>query len=176
MSTCDLTELLGDAALSPLERRTRLQGWRGDDARQADAAAVAQRLAPAACAIGAFAGVALRSPLVLGVFAASALVGAVAANHPFESLYNALAARRGRPTLPANRAAKRLGCAIGLVFLGGAAVAYAVGAEPVGLVLGVILGLTATFVAVTGWCVPSMLFTVLWGAERACERDLVSAR
>jgi hypothetical protein len=176
MTVRDLTELFGDDTLSPVERRTRLQGWRGDDARRADAAVFAQRLAPAACAVGAFAGVALRSPVVLGLFAATALIGAVADNHPFESIYNAWAAHRGRPTLPANRAAKRLGCAIGLVFLGGSAVAYAAGATTLGLVLGIILGATAAFVAVTGWCVPSMLFTVLFGGERACERDLVSTR
>jgi hypothetical protein len=176
MTVRELTQLLGDVTLSPVERRTRLQGWRGDDARRADDAALAQRFAPAACAVGAFAGVALRSPIVLGVFAATALLGAIAANHPFESLYNAWAGRRGRPKLPANRAAKRLGCAIGLVFLGGSAIAYASGASTLGLGLGLFLGSVAAFGAITGWCEPSMLFTVLWGAERACGRDLVRAR
>jgi hypothetical protein len=176
MSVNELTALLRDPTSTWTERRTRLQGWSGDDACQADAAAGAQRVGPAACAIGSFAGVALHSPLVLGVFAATAVVGAVAPNHPFEMIYNAWAVRRRRPTLPANRAAKRLGCAIGAVFLGGAAVAYAAGAATVGLVLGLVLGVLATFVAATGICVPSMLFTVLWGAERACAPHLLSDR
>jgi hypothetical protein len=176
MSVHELTELLRDPASTWTERRTRLQGWRGDDACRADAAVGAQRLAPAACAIGSFAGIALESPLVLGAFAATAVIGAFAPNHPFEWAYNAWAAPRGRATLPPNRAAKRLGCAIGVVFLGGAALAYAAGATTLGLVLALILGATATFVATTGICVPSMLFTVLWGTERACSAGLVSSR
>ena len=176
MSVDDLTSLLRDPASTWTERRTRLQGWRGDDACRADAAVGAQRLAPAACAIGSFAGIALESSLVLGAFAATAVIGAFAPNHPFEWIYNAWAARHGRATLPANRAAKRLGCAMGVVFLGGAAVAYAAGAATVGLVLALVLGVTATFVATTGICVPSMLFTVLWGTERACASGLVSNR
>ena len=176
MSVHELTELLRDPAATWTERRTRLQGWRGDDASRADAAVAAQRLAPAACAIGSFAGIALESPLVLGSFAATAVIGAFARNHPFEWAYNAWAAPRGRPTLPTNRAAKRLGCAIGAAFLGGSALAYATGAATLGLVLALILGATATFVAATGICVPSMLFTVLWGTERACARGLLPSR
>ena len=65
---------------------------------------------------------------------------------------------------------------MGVVFLGGAALAYAAGAVTLGLVLALILGATATFVATTGICVPSMLFTVLWGTERACSAGLVSSR
>ncbi|HEX4906926.1 MAG TPA: DUF4395 family protein [Acidimicrobiales bacterium] len=176
MSVNELTTLLRDPDSTWTERRTRLQGWRGDDACRADAAAGGQRVGPAACAIGAFAGVALASPVVLGVVAATAVVGAVAPNHPFEMVYNAWASSRGRATLPPNRAAKRLGCAMGVAFLGGAAVAYAVGATTLGLVLALVLGVTATFVAATGVCVPSMLFTVLWGAERGAAPGLLSAR
>ena len=148
----------------------RLQGWRGADATCADNAKGAQRLGPAVCAAGALAGAALESPVVLGAFAVTAVMGALAPNHPVESLYNRWASRRGRATLPANRAAKRLGCAIGVAFLGGAALAYAVGATTLGLVLASVLTGTATFVAITGICLPSMLFTVLWGVERAVLR------
>jgi hypothetical protein len=175
MSISDLTRLLGDSSLTWTERRTRLQGWRGSDATCADHAEGAQRLGPAACAAGALTGAVLESPIVLGAFAATALVGALAPNHPFESLYNRWASLRGRAALPANRAAKRLGCAIGVGFLGGAAVAYAVGATTLGLVLALVLAGTAAFVAITGICLPSMIFTVVWGAERACAPSLIAA-
>lgn len=173
MSARDLKAVLGDSSRTWTERRTRLQGWRGDDAARADSAVVAQRVAPAACAIGALAGAALQSPLVLGILAATALVGATAPNHPFEALYNRWAARHGLPTLPSNRAAKRLGCAMGVAFLGGAAIAYELGATTLGFVLAVVLGGTATFVATTGICVPSMLFTAVWGVDRACAPTLL---
>jgi hypothetical protein len=170
----DLRAVLGDTSLSRTERLTRLQGWRGEDAERAERAVVAQRIGPATCAVGALLGAVLQSPPLLGVLAATALVGALAPNHPFEMLYNRRATRRGGTALPPNRAAKRLGCAIGVVFLGGAAVAYAAGAAPLGLVLALVLASTAAFVAITGMCVPSMIFTILWGSERACAPNLLS--
>lgn len=173
--THDVIALLGDTTLTWSQRRTRLQGWRGPEADQADAAAGAQRLGPALCAVGATAGALMGSPLVLAATAATALAGTFAANHPFEWLYNRWAASRGRQQLPANRAAKRLGCAIGVIFLGGAAIAFSVGASTLGLVLALILGCTAAFVATTGICVPSLLFTVLWGARRAAAPSLAAA-
>ena len=175
MTIREVTSLLTDESSTWGHRLARLQGWRGADAECAAAAPTAQRVGPAVCAVGAFLGAATRSPVVLAIFAGTALIGAVAPNHPFEVVYNRWAARRRRPTLPANRAAKRLGCAIGVVFLGGAAIAYASGATAVGLVLALVLGATATFVAVTGICVPSMVFTAVWGAERASTPGLFSA-
>lgn len=175
MTTHELTALLGDPTLTWCQRRTRLQGWRGPEADQADAAAGAQRIAPAFCAVGATAGALMSSPLVLAATAATALAGMFAANHSFEWLYNRWAANRGRQQLPANRAAKRLGCAIGFLVLGGAAIAFSVGASTLGLVLALIMAGTATFVATTAICVPSMLFTVLWGAQRAAAPSLAAA-
>lgn len=84
MSMRDVTTVLGDPSFTWAQRRTRLQGWRDHDAADADAAAAAQRLAPAACAAGAF-------------------------------------------------------------------------------------------VATTGICLPSILFTALWGGERACASGLATA-
>ena len=172
MALNEVTSLLTDRSLSWAQRLTRLQGWRGADAECAAAAPIAQRIGPAVCAVGAFLGAALGSPAVLAVFAGTALVGVVAPNHPVEVLYNRWASRQGRPVLPPNRAAKRLGCAIGVAFLGGAAIAYATGATTVGLTLAVVLGTTAAFVAITGICIPSMIFTALWGAERATASQL----
>lgn len=171
----DLVALLSDTDLTWTERRTRLQGWRGAEAEQADAAARAQRLAPALCASGALAGALTASPVLLAAFAATALVGTVAPNHPFESLYNRLAIRRGRQPLPPNRAAKRLACAMGVLFLGGAAVALAVGAAALGVVLALVFAVTAAFVAATAICIPSIIFTVLFGAERGTAENLVAA-
>jgi len=175
LMTHDVIALLGDTTLTWTERRTRLKGWRGPEASQADAAVGAQRLAPALCAVGATAGALTGSPLVLAAFAATALAGALAANHPFESLYNRWATSRGRQQLPANRAANRSGCVIGAAFLGGAAIAFALGATTLGLVLALVLGGTAAFVAVTGICVPSLIFTTIWGTDRATAPTLAAA-
>lgn len=171
----DVVALLGDTNSTWSQRRTRLQGWRGPEADQAEGAAGAQRIAPALCAVGATAGALMGSPIVLAATAATALAGTFAANHPFEWLYNRWAASGGRQQLPANRAAKRLGCAIGVMFLGGAAIAFSVGASTFGSVLALALAGTAAFVATTRICVPSLIFTALWGAERAAAPSLAAA-
>lgn len=173
----DLSSILADHERDWNTRLARLQGWRGADTRQAVNAKWAQRLAPAACGLGALAGALLTSPLVVGFFAATAVVGTLAPNHPVEMIYNALARRQGRDPLPANRAAKRLGCAIGVLLLGGSAVAFVLGATTVGVVLALVMAVTALFVAATGICVPSVMFTLVWGAERgACPTLARAAR
>lgn len=63
-----------------------------------------------------------------------------------------------------------------MVFLGGAALAHSLGAATVGFVLALVLGGTAAFVAATGICLPSMLFTILWGAERAAAPRLFGTK
>lgn len=157
----------------PAVWRARLQGWRGDDLDAAVRAGRLGRLAPAACGVATLAAAATSSvPLTLAVLA-TALVGIVAPNHPVETLANAMARRSGRATLPANRAAKRLGCAIGSLHLAGGAVALAVGATVLANVLLVSLGVLAVVVAATGICIPSMIYTLQFGARRATAARLL---
>lgn len=168
-----LTALVSDPTMDPATKRARLQGWRGADLERAVAAGGAQRLGPAVCGSLALVAAVTGSTLVLLVTLATAAVGVVAANHPVETLYNRIAARRARPQLPANRAAKRLGCALGTTFLGGAWIAAAVGSTALSTVLLVQLGGLALFVAATGICVPSIVFTLLFGADAGTRRHLV---
>ena len=171
----DLTHQLTDPDLDRDQRLTRLQGWRGDDAEAADRAKWAQRLAPAGCATGALAGGILGSPVIVALFAATALAGTFTPNHVLEAGYNHVARRRVLPTLPANRAAKRLGCAMGFLHLGAAALLMALGYTTAGSVLAVGFGLLALFVATTGICVPSVVFTLAWGAQRGTAPSLAAA-
>ena len=157
------------------DRLMRLQGWRGLDAQRAATSGGGDRVAPAFCAVGSLAASVLASPVIAAILALTALVGAFAPNHPVETLVNGLAARRGVAPMPANRAAKRLGCAMGVVFLGGATVALWAGNIVLGSALAGTLGVLAGFVALTGICVPSLVFTVLWGAERAQAPSLAAA-
>lgn len=90
-------------------------------------------------------------------------------------IYNVVARRWGRDPLPANRAPKLLGCAIGVLLLGGSAVAFTAGATTVGVVLALVMAVPALFVAATGICVPSIVFTPAWGAERGTCPTLARA-
>lgn len=168
----EVRNLLSDRRFDWSTRLIRLQGWRGKDARQAIAAGWAHRLAPGVCAAGGLVGALLASPVVLGFFGATAVIGTFAANHPVEAVYNALAPRWGRTRMPSNRAAKRLGCLLGSVHLLGAAVAFAYGLSWLGFALALPLAGLAAIVAVTGLCIPSIVYTIPFGAEAATAPSL----
>lgn len=170
----DLRSILSDSDYDRDMRLTRLQGFRGAEADKALRAGVGGRLAPVLCGVGAILGVVLASPPLLAILALSAVIGTFAANHPIETAYNVFARRRGTE-VPANRAGRRLGCLIGALFLGGAAVAYAVGVPDVGAVLGLSLGLLSLFVAATNICVPSIILTLLRGSNQTKLRSLFPA-
>lgn len=167
------TSLLTDARFDRPTNLARLQGWRG---AELDAAVAIcphpHRIAPAACSVLALASAATGSiPLILATLA-TALAGVFARNHPFELAYNLWAGPRGR-ALPANRAAKRFGCAVGSLHLAGGAVALALGRAVVADVALVSLGGLALFVAASGICVPSLLFTLRFGADRGTRAGLL---
>lgn len=167
----DLKTLLTDPRFEREANLLRLQGWRDDGLTAAvDTNRIAHRLAPAVCGGLSFAVIATGSTPLLLITLASAVVGVFAANHPIESLYNAIASRRGQQQMPANRAAKRLGCAVGTGFLASAAIAGAVGYNTLATVLLASLGSLALFVAATGICVPSIMSTMLFGSDRSTRR------
>jgi len=69
---------------------------------------LALRFTPALCFSVAAVGVALRSPVILGLVAASAFGAALGITHPFDILYNrAVRPLVGGPALPPNPAPRR---------------------------------------------------------------------
>ncbi len=171
----DLTEVLTDPTYTRDERLVRLQGWRGAEADQALSSGWAAHAGPAVCAVGSLAAGILRSPLLLAALVVTAMIGAFAPTHPAEATYNYFARKRGAAEVPPTRAARRLGCGLGVLILGTAAVAFLAGATTLAMVLSISFGLLALFVAVTGVCVPSIVFTLLWGSERAKQYSFVDA-
>jgi hypothetical protein len=170
----ELTDVVTDTRFDRSTNLARLQGWRGDDLTAAvNTKRFGHRLGPAICGVGALAVAATGSMVLLVAILATAIVGVFAPNHPAETVYNAIARRTGGQPLPANRASKRLGCAAGTAFLGAAAIATALGYTTVSTVLLISLGSLALFVATTGICVPSMMFTLMFGAQQATAPRLI---
>jgi len=171
----ELKGLLTDERFDRSARLLRLQGWRGADLAKAAKSGAAHRLAPGLCAVLGFAVAATASvPLAL-VAMASAVVGIFAPNHPIETGYNWVAARSVLDPIPANRAGKRLGCVLGASFFGVAAISFGLGNTTLGTVMAIQMGVVATFVAASKVCVPSMIFTLIWGRDRASKSNLTWA-
>ncbi len=145
-------------------RRLNIQGF--DDA---DDATLAQtdlwlRIAPALCAAVAAIGTALASSPALWILAATAALGAVLPFHPFDLIYN-LGLRRitATPALPPNRAPRRFACAMASVWLVVTGALFASGLDLAGYALGFTFVGTATLVATTHICIPSMIFRTACG-------------
>jgi hypothetical protein len=172
----ELTGLLRDERFDYGTRLLRLQGWRGAELARAVDAGNAARLAPGFCSLGG-AVVALTASWELAlILMATAVVGVFARNHPVEAVYNRLAPSLGRERLPANRAAKRLGCLIGTAFLGASALSTVVGATSVATAFAGVLAVVAGFVTITNICVPSAIFVALFGRHRSTACALISVK
>lgn len=172
----EVRTLLRDERFDRPTNLARLQGWRGEDLDAAARAnAWAHRVGPLTCSLLAALTAVTGSTVLLAITLASALIGAFASNHPAETAYNRLMRRRGQIVLPRNRAAKRLGCAVGSLFLIGSWIALSAGATVLGTGLLVALAVLAGFVGMTGVCVPSMAFTLLFGAQAGTRSTLLPA-
>ena len=169
----ELTEILSDQESDHPTRLLRLQGWRDQELDQAVAAGNAHRFAPGYCAIGATVVAITGSWILAAILMSTAVIGVFARNHPVEAIYNALAKDSCRTPIPPNRAAKRLGCAIGTAFLGASAITLAVGATLTGQVLAGAFAAVAWFVTATNVCVPSVIYVTLFGAARSTGRRLI---
>lgn len=177
MSVNEVRLLLTDTSVDRNRRLLRLQGQRGTRLEQAVAAGWTMRLGPAQCALSSVVAVVLHEPSVFLTLGMASAVGVVTAHHPVEWLYVWWAGRHLRPAPPANRAPRRFACLLG-------AMCFLVAAGSLGSGTGWIYWPTAltlvglpAFVATTNLCVPSLLFTLVLGSERAtCESLPTSLR
>ncbi len=129
------------------------------------------RWSPALCAVVMAAGTILASQWVLWGLIPFAALGALSSRHPFDYVYN-LGVRRltGTSSLPPHGAPRRFACAIASVWLLGTGAAFAAGADTLGYVLGGMLTGVAALVATTHFCIPSLVYSLLFGRPQ-CTRE-----
>jgi rhodanese-related sulfurtransferase len=157
--------------------RTRLetQGYVGVGARTLGDIQFGLRFSPALCAAGVALGAARASASILLVMMATAVIGAATPRHPFDWLYNyAVRQVLNKPAIPRNAAPRRFSCAVASVWLGATVIAFLVGWDIAGYVLGTAMAGMAAFVAVTHICLPSLVYTRLF--ERVGDVPEVSVQ
>jgi hypothetical protein len=122
------------------------------------------RWSPTFCTIVMTTGTILASPLVLWALAVTAALGTVMPSHPFDYVYN-FGIRRltGTPPLPANRAPRKFACGIAAVWLVATGTAFAADLTVLGYVLGGVLTAVAALVATTHFCIPSLIYGLIFG-------------
>jgi Domain of unknown function (DUF4395) len=125
------------------------------------------RWSPAVCAAGMGIGTALASPLILWGLVPFAMLGAIFSRHPFDYLYNfGVRHLTGTQPLPPHGAPRRFACAIASVWLVATGAAFAFDLNLVGYLLGGTLTAVAFIVATTHFCIPSLIYALLFGRPR----------
>jgi hypothetical protein len=121
------------------------------------------------CASILITGVALASPAILWTLAVIAGATVFLPSHPFNYLYNYVVRHlTGTRPLPPGTVQGRFACGTGSIMLVGIGYAFLTGAATVGYVLGGTMAAMATLVATTHICIPSLVYTALFGRKMVC--------
>jgi hypothetical protein len=175
MSFAEVRTILTDPNYDRQRRLLHLQGQRGTGVEQGVAAGLAIRIGPAQCAISGLLALVAANAGLYALLGVASVVGVVGRRHPVEWVYSWWAVRSGRVPPPPNRAARRFGCFLGAASFFLAAFALVIGSAWLFWPFALILIALPAYVAVTNVCVPSLLFAILLGADRASCPSLPSA-
>jgi len=139
-----------------------VQGYEGLSDADRRALWLGVRFSPALCAGGVALGLVLSSPAVLLALCATAAVGGLASNHPFDHPYN-LGLRRllGGPALPPTPPPRKFACQIATPWIAAIAVAMLAGQDAVAFALGIAIVAVAGLVSTTNFCIPSHVYRLL---------------
>ena len=127
------------------------------------------RLAPAICLAWTAVGVALASPVMLGILVPFALLGGLRVGHPFDFVYNhAIRHLFGHAELPDYGLPRRFACLMASTVLSVTAILFAVGYYVAGYAVGSVMLAMALVQVTTGFCIPSAIYARLFGRPLAC--------
>jgi len=155
---------------STVRNRIEAQGFLGLDDRTVGQLNYWLRLSPAVCMIWAAVGTAMQSAMVLWALAPFALLGALLPGHPFDVLY-AFAVRpvTGGPPIPRYPFPRRFACALATLMIAAAAYSFQSGTIMTGQILGWGLVVAAFVNVSTGFCIPSFIYSLLFGKPTGCS-------
>jgi hypothetical protein len=125
------------------------------------------RWSPLFCATVMAIGTVLASLWVLWGLVPFAALGAIFPRHPFDLIYNygVRHLTRTQP-LPPHGAPRRFACALASVWLIATGAAFAADLDLLGYALGGSLTIVAATVATTHFCIPSLVYALLFGRPR----------
>lgn len=146
--------------------RVEMQGYHGLDDATLRRVEPWLRVAPALCMTWAALATGSGSAVLFAGLVPFAALGVVLPRHPFDALAHAL----GAPQVPRSCPPRRFACAVAAGWLASASAAFAAGQEVAGTVLGAGLVLAASVPVVSGFCVPSWVWTRVLRLPAACPR------
>jgi hypothetical protein len=120
-------------------------------------------------------GTALAFTPLLWAMVPIAALGAIFPVHPFDLIYNhGVRYLAGTQPLPRNGPPTRFACGIAVAGLVATALAFEMGVAWLGYVLGGALTSVAALVSVTHFCIPSMIYQLIFGDRTVVYKALFS--
>jgi hypothetical protein len=150
-----------------VQRRLEIQGYVcNDDPRFAQVEPWI-RFTPSICTVLMGLGTGFASTTLLWILAPIAALGAIFTAHPFDLIYNyGIRHLTGTQPLPKNGAPRRFACGLAAAWLVATALAFRAGAMLAGYILGGILTAVAFIVSVSHFCIPSLIYGLLFGRRQ----------
>lgn len=129
------------------------------------------RFSPTICLVWTAFGVVLASPIVLWSLVPFALLGGILRGHPFDLIYNyGLRHIFKTPHLPSYGLQRRFACLMASVIISLTALCFQFDRNWIGYLTGGLMIFMASANVTTGFCVPSFLFSLIFG-ETVYEID-----
>jgi len=126
------------------------------------------RLSPALCMLWVVLGTVLQSPWILAALLPFALAGGLARSHPFDALYNQVIRRFTQTSsLPPHPVPRRFACLTASAWIAATSLAFALGKGGAATALGMSLAGVALVNVATGFCLPSWLYSRMFGSVRS---------
>ena len=162
------------ADLQTLRRRIEAQGFLCLTNDEVEALNPWFRFAPTLCLVWVAAGVIAASPTILLALFPWALLGGILTGHPFDVVYNhGIRHLLRTPELPPYGWPRRFACLLASGMIAATAAAFYLGYPAVGYSVGALMIVMASVQVATGFCVPSLIFNLVFGPP-TCQEDLDS--
>ncbi len=123
---------------------------------------IALRVTPLVCVVLVIAGLYYQSIVIFLTLSTFALLGVITTKRqPIDALYNFFAGMTGRQKLPPSPTQKRVACAVGLFFLGGATVSIYLGSSLWVYIFAISYVAAAGTMALTHFCFASWIYNYI---------------
>ena len=152
-----------------------MQGFIGFDDYTVKHLDYALRISPVICMMLTAVATAMESATLLWMLLPFALGGAILRNHPFDVLYNyGLRHLTGGPIMPRYPMPRRFACMLASVWITAEALSFTYGIPLAGHIFGWSMVATATVPVITGFCVPSFIYELIFGKPQAAGASVPS--
>ena len=152
-----------------------MQGFIGFDDHTVKHLDYALRISPIICMMLTAVATAMESATLLWMLLPFAVGGAILRNHPFDVLYNyGLRHLTGGPIMPRYPMPRRFACMLASVWITAEALSFTYGIPLAGHIFGWSMVATATVPVITGFCVPSFIYELIFGKPQAAGASVPS--